>query len=199
MSRFERIDLAEQEIRESQQQLWGTGGGAVAEQIRGFSLLQPWASGMEFGAKTVETRDWSTKYRGWLAIAASARFAPEDRDMIEAQVFRDVLRPHYPTWKDYPLGHILAVVHLDDVVPTERFIVRDDTRIVVRETIGQHAGKVIIGPVEHAFGNYDPKRYGWITSHLKRLPRPVKCTGALGLWQIPPDVLEQVREGFRAA
>lgn len=195
MDRFERIDLAEKEIRESQRVMWGQEGESVAEQIRGFSLLQPWASGMEVGAKTVETRDWSTKYRGWLAIAASARFVPADREMLESRMFREALEPHgYKAWQDFPLGHIIAVVHLDDVIPTERFRVSEHTRIVVRD-----GNEVIISPQEHAFGNYDPKRYGWLTSHLKRLPRPVKCTGQLGLWQIPADVLEQVREGFRAA
>ncbi|MEJ7626722.1 MAG: ASCH domain-containing protein [Ferruginibacter sp.] len=35
------------------------------------SLLQPWASLVVMGAKTIETRSWSTKHRGPILIHAS--------------------------------------------------------------------------------------------------------------------------------
>lgn len=37
------------------------------------TLHQPWASLVALGVKTIETRSWSTKYRGPLAIHAAAR------------------------------------------------------------------------------------------------------------------------------
>ena len=41
--------------------------------IRALSLRQPWASLVADGRKTIETRTWRTRYRGTLAIHASAR------------------------------------------------------------------------------------------------------------------------------
>jgi hypothetical protein len=44
-----------------------------AAEYRVLSLWQPWASLVALGVKTIETRSWSTKYRGPLAIHAAAR------------------------------------------------------------------------------------------------------------------------------
>ena len=41
--------------------------------MRALSLRQPWASLIADGHKTIETRTWRTRYRGPLAIHASAR------------------------------------------------------------------------------------------------------------------------------
>lgn len=38
------------------------------------SLLQPWATLAVIGQKKIETRSWSTKYRGPLLIHASKRW-----------------------------------------------------------------------------------------------------------------------------
>ena len=39
--------------------------------MKGLSVKQPWASRIASGAKTIETRTWSTDYRGDLLIHAS--------------------------------------------------------------------------------------------------------------------------------
>ena len=39
--------------------------------MKAISLLQPWASLVVMGAKTIETRGWGTKYRGPILIHAS--------------------------------------------------------------------------------------------------------------------------------
>lgn len=44
--------------------------------MRALSLWQPWASLIALGVKTIETRGWSTKYRGPLLIHAAKR-APD--------------------------------------------------------------------------------------------------------------------------
>jgi activating signal cointegrator 1 len=44
------------------------GGG-----MKALTLWQPWASLVAFGVKTIETRSWSTKYRGPLAIHAAKK------------------------------------------------------------------------------------------------------------------------------
>lgn len=39
--------------------------------MKAISLIQPWASMIASGKKTIETRKWSTKYRGDILIVAS--------------------------------------------------------------------------------------------------------------------------------
>ena len=45
------------------------------------TLTQPWATLVAIGAKRIETRSWSTKYRGPLAIHAAKGFPAWAKDM----------------------------------------------------------------------------------------------------------------------
>jgi hypothetical protein len=42
-----------------------------------------------------------------------------------------------------------------------------------------------------------PKRgetnYGWIIKNVRQLKRPIPCKGALGLWNVPPAALRQIK------
>lgn len=64
--------------------------------MKALSLRQPWASLIADGRKTIETRAWRTRYRGPLAIHASAR-----------------------PYADLPAGGILAVAWLYCCRPME--------------------------------------------------------------------------------
>ena len=64
--------------------------------MKALSLRQPWASLIADGRKTIETRTWRTRYRGPLAIHASA----------------------HPCG-DLPIGGIVAVAWLYDCRPME--------------------------------------------------------------------------------
>jgi len=61
--------------------------------MKAISVKQPWANMIASGKKTIETRTWSTKYRGDLLIVSSKR-------------------PNTP-----PAGCALCVVELYDCVP----------------------------------------------------------------------------------
>ncbi len=61
--------------------------------MKAISLKQPWANLIAAGKKTIETRKWSTKYRGPLLIVSS-------------------LRPNIP-----PVGCAIAVAELVDCRP----------------------------------------------------------------------------------
>lgn len=41
--------------------------------MKALSVKQPWASLIDDGTKTIETRKWSTRYRGDLLICASQK------------------------------------------------------------------------------------------------------------------------------
>ena len=45
--------------------------------MKALTLWQPWASLVALGHKRIETRCWSTKYRGDLAIHAAAKLPPK--------------------------------------------------------------------------------------------------------------------------
>lgn len=106
--------------------------------VKTLSLWQPWASLVALGVKTIETRSWSTEYRGPLAIHASARESAlhylgwleehqgeaepaltplADRiTMVHAHRHGVVKAKH-----DLPLGAIVATCTLVDVVPIDRW------------------------------------------------------------------------------
>lgn len=71
--------------------------------MKALSIKQPWASLIDSGAKTVEVRSWSTRYRGPLLVCAGA----------------SPMRGF--AWKSKALlGKALCVVNLVDVVSFDR-------------------------------------------------------------------------------
>lgn len=87
------------------------------------TLHQPWASLVALGIKTIETRSWSTKYRGPLAIHAAGR-SPDRRlvvgqwtvtgsDGLSCWWIQDQSDREEPLY----LGAIVATCTLVDVVP----------------------------------------------------------------------------------
>lgn len=98
--------------------------------IPALSLWQPWASLIALGVKTIETRSWSTQYRGPLAIHAGAKkprnvWAQEPPDLYDPiaidrylEITEDVhgSGSFLYQWRG-PLGAIVATCTLADVVP----------------------------------------------------------------------------------
>ncbi len=99
--------------------------------MKAIVLWQPWASLVALGVKTIETRSWSTKYRGPLAIHAAAKkparvWARHDRpalyDDIQIERCLDIQEDgNNPGQFAYdwvgPLGAVVATCTLVDVVP----------------------------------------------------------------------------------
>lgn len=51
--------------------------------MKALSLHQPYAALIRFGAKTIETRFWETKYRGPVLICSTQGFYPGASDMLK--------------------------------------------------------------------------------------------------------------------
>ncbi len=171
--------------------------------MRAISLTQPWASLMAWDAKRYETRDWSTSMRGEIAIVASKGFPRECREICHTQPFAAVLnahgvqivstKPSGPT--QLPLGHVLAVVELDECIATAP---EGSEKRLSRSPIETPAAH------ELAFGNYGPGRFALITRGVRALPHPVpveriergvvKPGGALGFYELSPACERAVRE-----
>lgn len=138
--------------------------------MKALTLWEPWASLLAHGHKGIETRCWSTKYRGPIAIH-SAKRRPEhlgascERPEFISKV--NELMPAHP----FPLGCILGVRVLKDVIPTE----------LAREFITDQ---------ERLFGNYEDGRYAWLFDlELLILKKPVPVAGNRMLWNVAEEVL----------
>jgi len=127
--------------------------------MKTLSLLQPWASLITVGAKTIETRSWSTKYRGPLAIHASR--SNKNKLLRFMEPFLKALRGI----GILPLGAIVTTCDLVDCIKmTPEFI------------------ESIKSP-ELDFGDYAVGRYAWILENIKPLEKPIPALGALSLWE----------------
>lgn len=143
------------------------------------TLTQPWATLVAMGAKRVETRSWSTSYRGDLAIHAAKGFPRDCIDLCFTEPFRQWLKGMPP--KELPRGEIICVARLQDVVPTTNVL-------------------TWISDEERAFGNYAAGRFAWVFgARAVPLELAIACRGALGLWAPGDEIRGQlVAQGWAA-
>lgn len=137
--------------------------------MKAISLWQPWASAIPLGLKSIETRHWSTRHRGEIAIHAAKRWTPEIREFAAVEHALGRLP------KRLPLGAIVAVATLVDVKSTEEL------------------GATRLDAVERLYGNYAFGRYGWMLADVRPLTEPVGCVGRQSLWTLDVDVIAAVR------
>ena len=143
-------------------------------------MTQPWATLVAIGENRIETRSWSTKHRGPLAIHAAKGFPAEARALCRQSPFREVLARHgYTDAAELPTGAVIALVCLDDVLEFG-----DSTLLDVRSRSA--AGQ--LPAYEAELRDFSPGRYGFALSDVRRLRAPVPVRGMLGLWELPADV-----------
>jgi activating signal cointegrator 1 len=145
--------------------------------VKGLTLLEPWASLVAAGYKRIETRSWSTEYRGELLIHASAS-KKSCRHSYDVGLLFKTAGLEFPegwpaTASEYPLGRIVAVARLIDCAEmTEANIAR-------------------VSKIERAFGDWRPKRFAWILATVRRTEQ-IPWKGALGLWDVPQELEARV-------
>lgn len=158
--------------------------------MKALTLTQPWATLIALGAKTFETRGWSTNYRGPLAIHAAKGLGgfkayPDERvtaaelrrrfvSLCGEEPFASVLTGARLVPADLPLGAVVAIGWVSQCAPTEsvRKYLRNNGRLD-----------------EISFGDYSDGRYAFELVDVGALPRPVPATGALGLWDLPESLI----------
>ncbi len=126
------------------------------------SLLQPWASLVVSGFKKIETRSWTTAYRGPLLIHAS--LGKSGKPFAR---FPEISR-RIPDFSVLPFGAIIGEVRLEEVI---RFEGGDDDflRNITLE--------------EKAFGDFSAGRYGFVLKNAVPFEEPIPAKGKLGLWE----------------
>jgi len=145
--------------------------------MKALTLMQPWTTLIAIGAKKIETRSWSTRYRGSLAIHAAQGFPGWAKRFCEARIVCGALGwPMCPfsgmdqSWCDemkrligtLPRGAVIATCTLVDCIST--------------------TGVEPVNEQERAFGDYSPGRYAWMLNNVQQT-EPILAKGALGLWE----------------
>ena len=170
------------------------------------TLWQPWATLVACGMKRIETRSWSTNYRGRLAIHAAARSFGIDSDTAEVvrsfdlsdwqhlgQQIKPGRRVDPEMGENYPRGAVIATAELVDVIP---MVVAGEEGAIRTLDIDDNGSLWITEPVEdedndpqdwrevtaeRPFGDYRPGRFAWLLEDIRRLPEPVPFKGGQGL------------------
>lgn len=136
------------------------------------SLLQPWAHLVVIGAKRIETRSWSTNYRGPLLIHASKRFTKDQAKLCQKWPFNEYIE----NLEDLEFGYIIGSVNLIDVKTTEYCV--NSNLIAETERNAE----------EYNFGNYNAGRFAWILSEPKEFNEIIPCNGKLGIWNFEMEI-----------
>ncbi len=86
--------------------------------MKALSLTQPWAELVVLGEKQYETRSWSTKVRGRIAIHASKAFPKSAKDLTEEDPYFVTALGKYPIIR-VALGAIVGTVEIVEIHPTD--------------------------------------------------------------------------------
>ena len=137
--------------------------------MKALTLYQPYASAIPLDLKHWETRSWKTHYRGPLAIHASASIPQWAYDFAKSEMILGRIP------KGLPMGQIVALVDLTEILPAEESIF-DTTAI------------------ERLYGDYSPGRYAWKLENVRALAQPVPARGRQGLWTPSAELEAQIME-----
>ena len=151
--------------------------------MKALSISQPWAWAICHAGKRIENRDW--KPPKWIigqtiAIhAAKSWNGTQAVDFINQAMYLEWERTNDPALYNFTCppkrdqhtaGAIVATAKITDVFTS------NDIREVVAHQEDWFMGE-----------------YGWFLTSVKRLEQPIPCRGALGLWELQPDVLKALR------
>ncbi len=123
--------------------------------MKALSMKQPVPELILQGKKTIELRNWNTKFRGTFALHAS---------LSELNGFD--LDP-----RDLPHGAIVGTADLIDVI---KFQTKKDFNKLEDKHLAKSKNWFVPG-----------KTYGFILKNPKRLEKPIQCKGQLNFFDVP--------------
>lgn len=170
--------------------------------MKAITLWQPWASLLACGAKKYETRSWSTKYRGPIAIHAgkfgygpyACELSIGFTDTVINALWPGTTDPYaiVDNWDEFPKGEIIATAEL---VNCWHIVVNPGTNIDIAKHIpigaesmtnDKHdphfADYFVPTEQEMLFGDWTPGRYAWEFANMKIIQNPIPFKGKQGLW-----------------
>lgn len=137
--------------------------------MKALSVRQPWAWAITAAGKDVENRSWTTGYRGLVAI-----HAPLTAEDPAGLPLRSLARA-YRADQGFPAAALGAVVAVAEVTGCHR-------HDRYGEGCGHDRHGALCSPWWAASGQWH-----WQLAHVRPLTVPVRCRGALGLWQLSAD------------
>lgn len=160
----------------------GHGGLSTdGNQMKTISLLQPWCTLLCVGAKKIETRSWSTNHRGEIAIHASIGNTKKINQLLTEPPFGGAMRNIFGAKAYFEKG--VELLPRGAVIATARIT-------ACYSTVDEEFNEGVFDyypdldtPLERAFGDFSPGRFGWVITNVKLLPKPIPVKGKLGLWE----------------
>ena len=146
---------------------------------RALTLWQPYASLIAEGAKTIETRSWSdlSMVGGTLAVHAGRKPLDEERRTLARRWGLDP--------DGLPFG---VVVALADVVRMCRVTGEWPDGIGIPRIWGWDpvSGETVPVPADE-LGDFSKGRWTWWLDNARKLERPVRCRGRMGVWRMDAE------------
>lgn len=187
--------------------------------MKALTLWQPWASLMAIGDKTIETRGpWALRLRSLIgsdvAIHAAARRPTDAERQVGdwtvawhpdlGEFFLD--HDRVERIEECPLGAVVAVVTVTDVVPmvdgreptrdhgATRYVAVSPNVLALGTYHPEHrSGDLLNIERERPYGHYEPGRVAIVTTNRRSLnDEPVPCGGHQQVWNLPLEVEAQV-------
>lgn len=131
--------------------------------MKAITLLQPWATLVVRGEKTIETRNWNTHHRGAILIHASKGYAGEI--VASAHSFKKRIKDFHTL----PFGAIIGKAILTEVI-----------RLPVHNLSDELMNQFTLE--DKAFGDYSHGRYAWMLEDAIEFTKPIKSKGSLHIW-----------------
>lgn len=158
------------------------------KQLRAISLWQPWASAIALGVKTIETREWVSRYTGPLLIHAAQKKSTANRELFAGVLTHEEIHKAFylAGLDDYdrlPFGAIVCAVEMTCC----RTITRNNSK-----PLPEH---------ERLLGNYTPGREAWHFESARKFDEPFPCSGRQGFFfvNVPDKLLPaSVRTAMRS-
>ncbi len=136
------------------------------------TIPAPWPWAILHGGKRIENRAWLPPEHlrgGWIALHSGKTWD------TEGAMFIDRLVPDRPIGHEHVRSAIVGVARIDGWVENAEAL-----------------------PVEQRAWFTGPM--AWRLGEVVELPEPIRdVRGQRKLWRVPPEVADQVRDGFRAA
>ncbi len=186
--------------------------GCIPEVRKALTLWQPWATLMTLRVKWIETRPWTTNYRGRIYLHAGKRFVELGYGgelggwLCRVSSFNG--RPYLlapGTWPGggaldwnekmpapmpLPLGAVLGSAELTDCVPILGVLPTTQTRCIEANrgnaALWNEVGATVIND-QVPFGDFTPGRFGWLFEGIEPLAKPVAAKGMQRLWNWTPQ------------
>lgn len=167
--------------------------------MKALSLWQPWATLIACGSKTIETRSWSTNYRGPIAIHAAKKV-----DLPSLESFADEPALASSLWKTgfaWPADASRGAAWLKRSLPFGALVVVADLYGCLRTESLRRFGVDIDSPrypggdldrapwCERDLGDFSPGRFAWVLQNVRVLNMPIHYRGAQGLFDVSDAIL----------